>query len=373
MADLHERLVDSREHVRPRWTPEREREIQHRVMRALARPRFNGARLLALSVAAATLCVLVWQGMGVSPLGEARMAPLARMRPVQVPLLVLEDGSAVTARAADTRLQGLRVSSGAVSLQLLQGAARFEVAPNPRRLFRVRARDATVTVLGTVFDVALRGDDLHVAVSRGRVRVEHGARHRELMAGESVTWALSSAEVSPSSTPPVSPPGSPEPRHAAPRSALKATAGRPPASSGHDWRELAARRQYQGAFERLRSQGWGSVGDDPGDLLLAADVARLSGHAADAVPLLERVAGLRGKDGRAPLAAFALGRVLLDDLGQPGRAARAFRRAYELSPRGALAEDALRREIASLRKAGQKDAAELRERAYREQFPDSDR
>ncbi|HEY6562144.1 MAG TPA: FecR family protein [Polyangiaceae bacterium] len=373
MADLHERLADSREHVRPRWTPEREREIQQRVLRAQARPRFHPARALALSVAAATVCALVWQGIRVAPHGEARIAPLARMRPVHVPLLVLEDGSAVTARASGTRLQGLRVSSGAVSVQLLQGAARFEVAPNPRRLFQVRARDATVTVLGTVFDVALRGDDLHVAVSRGRVRVEHGARQRELLAGESVTWALPSAELNPAPAPLVFPPVRPEPRHAAPRSPLKATDGRPPASSGLDWRELAARRQYQSAFERLRSQGWGSVGNDPGDLLLAADVARLSGHAADAVPLLERVAGLRGKDGRAPLAAFALGRVFLDDLGQPERAARAFRRAYELSPRGALAEDALRREVASLRKAGQHDTAELRERAYREHFPQSER
>jgi transmembrane sensor len=373
MADLHERLAESREHVRPRWTPEREREIEHRVTRALARPRLHVARAAALSVAAAAVCALLWHGVAVPSVRGGSAALLARMRPVHVPLLVLEDGSAATALAAGTRLQGLRVSAAAVSVQLVSGTARFEISPNPHRRFEVRAREATVTVLGTVFDVTLRGDDLHVTVTKGRVRVSHGKKQRELMAGESLTWNLRVREPAPAVTASAGVPAnratSAEPAHPAVRSPAPLVAAAP----AREWRVLAARREYQAAHERLAADGFGSLGSDPGDLLLAADVARLSGHASDAVPLLERVAQLGGKDARSALAAFALGRVLLDDLGEPAHAARAFRRAYELSPRGALAEDALRREVASLRKAGQHAAAELKARAYRERFPESDR
>jgi hypothetical protein len=65
--------------------------------------------------------------------------------------------------------------------------------------------------------------------------------------------------------------------------------------------------------------------------------------------------------------------VLLEDLSQPGRAAAAFRRAYELAPRGALAENSLRREIESLKKAGKNAEAELKMDEYTRQFPGAGR
>lgn len=374
MAEYHERLSEAREHIRPRWTPEREREIEHRVTRALRRPRFHAVRAAALVITLAAACALLWQGTVAPGARETRVATLARLRPIAVPLLVLEDGSRVQASGADARLRGLHVTPSAVTIELVSGAAHFEITPNSARTFRVRARDATVSVLGTVFDVALRGDALEVVVSRGRVRVEQAARQRELSAGERLTWTLSSSEAVRASPSPPAGSANGRPPRALPRAAASRAVEEPSSErSPNSWRELAERRQYQAAFERLRADGFDSLGEDPGDLLLAADVARLSGHAANAVPLLERVAARGAADARAALASFALGRVLLDDLGQPARAASAFRRAYELSPRGALAEDALRREIASLRRAGQHDAAELRARVQREQFGNGDR
>jgi transmembrane sensor len=103
--------------------------------------------------------------------------------------------------------------------------------------------------------------------------------------------------------------------------------------------------------------------------MLAADVARLSGHAGEAVTHLRAVVSRHGGDPRAPLAAFTLGRVLLDELGRPGAAAAAFADAQRLAPGGALAQDALAREIEALAKAGQTVAAHDRALLYVERYP----
>lgn len=74
-------------------------------------------------------------------------------------------------------------------------------------------------------------------------------------------------------------------------------------------------------------------------------------------------------DPRAPLAAFALGRVLLDELGNPREAAEAFARAERLDPGGSLAEDALARQVEALSRAGESDAAHTAAQRYVERFP----
>jgi TolA-binding protein len=75
------------------------------------------------------------------------------------------------------------------------------------------------------------------------------------------------------------------------------------------------------------------------------------------------------RDKRAPLAAFTLGRVLLEDLSQPGRAADAFRRAQQLAPKGPLASDALAREADAAQRAGQADRARQLAARYLELYP----
>ena len=63
------------------------------------------------------------------------------------------------------------------------------------------------------------------------------------------------------------------------------------------------------------------------DLLMLADVARLSAHGADAVAPLSRVVTDHAGDASAPLAAFTLGRLELDSLGRPGGGGHGVRRA----------------------------------------------
>jgi hypothetical protein len=105
------------------------------------------------------------------------------------------------------------------------------------------------------------------------------------------------------------------------------------------------------------------------DLLNAADVMRMSHHPEQAVPLLQRIVRDHAADPRAPLAAFTLGRVLLDELDRPRDAAAAFADSLRLAPDGPLAEDALAREIEAATRAGDATSARSLAEDYIQRFP----
>ena len=86
-----------------------------------------------------------------------------------------------------------------VEVEQRGGLVRYEIAKRPERRFVVEARDVTVTVLGTVFEVDVAGDEVTVSVQRGRVRVEHGATDVELTTGQRI--ALTAPSSSSSSRP----------------------------------------------------------------------------------------------------------------------------------------------------------------------------
>lgn len=73
-------------------------------------------------------------------------------------------------------------------LDLEQGEAFFEVAKNPDRPFVVHVGGYRVTAVGTAFTVKLRGGELDVIVSEGRVRIDGPAT-----AGEKARPAFASA------------------------------------------------------------------------------------------------------------------------------------------------------------------------------------
>jgi transmembrane sensor len=145
------------------------------------------------------------------------------------------------------------------------------------------------------------------------------------------------------------------------------------AANGRSWRALAQEGDYRSAFTLMTESGASAVRDDPDDLLFAADVARLSGHPDLAVSKLDRVLRAHARDSRAPLAAFTLGRTLLDSLGRPREAADAFAKARKLSPGGALAQDALAREVESWSRAGEPTLARSRALEYLKLYPEGRR
>lgn len=281
-------------------------------------------------------------------------------------------------------------------IELSRGRAMFEVSKNPRRLFRVEAGGLAVEALGTKFSVERLGDSTRVTVQEGRVRVLWAAHYAELAVGQSGEFPPQSADQPP---PPPSPPAatrklivaspireSPEPARpaveskpaevpdAAPAPAPAQVAEPAPTPAAPSWQQLAHEGQFERAYER--SFGTAARSSDPKlspvELLLLADVARLSHHPADAVAPLERLLRTNLTDPRAPLAAFTLGRVLLDDLGRPREAADAFSRAQTLDIQGTegpMAQDALAREVEAWSRAGEPQRAREKAQEYLRRYP----
>lgn len=90
--------------------------------------------------------------------------------------LVLAPGSRLRLEADQKDATGARV-------HLENGTARCELRPQARG-FRLATAHATVAVLGTSFTTSATAQTTAVAVASGRVRIDAGAEHAELAAGD---------------------------------------------------------------------------------------------------------------------------------------------------------------------------------------------
>jgi transmembrane sensor len=359
MTELSHELQKLGEHVAPRWTPERERRVQAATLRKLGGRRQPWV-LVTVATAAVAIALASFNWVRASetpPVAAPVTAPAANT------LLKLTDGSDVTSKSSDARIEPVEVTPTLVTLRLEAGSARFSVAPDPTRTFRVLAGDVTVTVLGTVFTVGYEGQSVRVQVERGRVRVNGPEGERTLGIDQSTLMAArapsDSGVVPPADTTIID----------------LDKEDRPPSSAarGPSWRTLARDGDYQAALARLKLEGAETVRDVPEDLLLAADVARLGGQPDRAVGPLSRIISKHASDSRAPLAAFTLGRTLLDQLGRPRQAAKAFATAQRLDTTGSLSEDALAREVECWSRAGETEQARSRAEAYLSRYPNGRR
>ncbi|MEM6729910.1 MAG: FecR domain-containing protein [Myxococcota bacterium] len=329
----------------------------------------------ALLGAAATLAVsLILRSIPGPP---PKPTPLANA-PTEVPaaapaVLALSDGSRVTS-GRESRVEVERVSEKLVALQLRTGRASFDVAKKPDRDFQVRVENVVVHVVGTQFTVERSGEDAKVSVTEGRVRVEAPSGTQELGAGETNSFAFVrldetergnalealdqqlSTEYAVADVEPA--PGPKPPR-------------KPPAKT-NSWQKLAEAGEHDAAFEALQDQG-SRVRNEVGELMLAADAARLSNHPREAAGYLERVVSEHARDPRAASAAFTLGGMLLRQLREPTKAARMFATARSLAPNGPLAGDALAREVQAWSTAGDKAKAGARAREYLRLYPNGAR
>ncbi len=358
MSSRAKQIAEAGAHLKVDWEasqwPVLERGLAAKVSRRTLRRR---------AAAMASLVLVAFVGVSFAIVGNRRAAapaPVARTAHTSseaghAAAVQLRDGSQLEASSGADWLE--RAPDAAVpqriELEVGRGKLRLSVVPHQPGEFRVRAGDVLVEVIGTILSVERQGDSVSVAVERGLVKVTRGAETPTFLnAGERRTFHgasdVNDVGGAPSAGAPTPAPGSP---------ALA------PESS---WQALAREGEYAAAYGKLQLD---TVADVPGDLLLAADVARLSGHPAQAVVPLRRVTQRHAADPRAPLAAFTLGRVYLDDLGNPRDAALAFRSTRSLQPGGPMVELALAREAEAWARAGETQKAKTLAREYLTRYP----
>jgi transmembrane sensor len=361
MDELARKIEEKKDALEVRWDDRREREIDRALHARLVRR--SERRRAAVAIAAVAV-------LGVSGATAAwRLSPGEEVARTEIEGAVeLADGSIAipVGRGASVKLMEERADLARVSLE--RGAARFDVTRAEERTFRVEAGPVSVEVLGTSFVVARgepgEGERVRVEVVRGRVGVRWQDGEAVLAAGDEGLY------------PPVRPAAAatpdPEPE---PNVEPATTAAAPPAtaSSSPAWRTLARDGDYEAAWTALEAAGEDAVRDETAELLLAADVARLTHHPEASVSPLRRITERHRGDPRAGLAAFTLGRVLLEELGRPREAALTFADARALDANGSLAEDALAREVESWARAGDAARAEERAREYVAQYPEGRR
>jgi hypothetical protein len=234
------------------------------------------------------------------------------------------------------------------SYNLIAGTVRVETSEGDPKPMVVRVGSLVIEDIGTVFTVeALPEERARVRVPEGRVRVSWPTGHRVLMADEQGEFP-------------------PRPGASGDEEEGKTARASVERLAPEDWRSLARRGRYQQAFKMLERDP-SKVLNRVDDLLLAADVMRLSGRPKRAVGFLERVLTSHRRDPRADLAAFTLGRVYLDELGRPLQAAKAFRTAGRGS--SPLAEESLAREVEAWSRAGELERARQAAVQYVRKYP----
>jgi transmembrane sensor len=291
----------------------------------------------------------------------------------------LSDGSRIRL-ASGSRIEPLDSSSTAFSAILTEGSADFDVRPGGPRRWVIECGLAAVEVVGTAFSCERSSGRLRVAVRRGvvLVRGEHVPdRARRLSAGE--TLDIEDAPLEAPTDPLASSPRLGSGIVAAPISSVtdggfgsrgnEDSTLHPPTT--RTWRELARRGNNGEAYDALGAEGFRSEARRLGvnDLLALADVARLSGHPAEAVVPLDRILREFSDDAQAPLAAFALGRLQLDSLGRPQAAVAAFQRALSLGIPSGLREDTRARLVEACARSGDPQGAQRAADAYLDEFP----
>jgi len=291
----------------------------------------------------------------------------------------LSDGSVIEL-SRGARLVSLESTHAAFSALLSEGTGHFHVKKGGPRRWSIECGLATVEVVGTRFVIDRSPGRVRVEVFEGAVLVRGERlpdRVRKLLPGESVDIDEAGAHTEIVAPPLQTATARSEP--AAAGSAVAPGGGAPGARAargstpggGAAWRERVGRGDYRGAYEVLGAAGIEreAASGDVDALLLLADVARLSGHPGEAIAPLSKIVREKARDPRASLAAFTMGRLQLDSLGQPDRAAKAFETSVRLGLTEPLLEDAMARLVEARSRAGDTEGARAAWTEYERRFP----
>jgi transmembrane sensor len=154
--------------------PHRTREEPSHAERASMRARhWQWSRLAVAAGLVATAIALGWSGVTVWPRVQSALLGVDSIR-IETDVgetrsIALTDGS--TALVGGHSILKTRLTRHAREVVLERGEGFFKVAKDPARPFIVHAGDASVTAVGTAFNVRRAGERLVVAVAEGVVRV----------------------------------------------------------------------------------------------------------------------------------------------------------------------------------------------------------
>lgn len=264
----------------------------------------------------------------------------------------LEDGSRMEL-AAHSRLSVQKQVRDELRLKLDEGKVECDVVHNPKRQFFVQAAGVVVRVTGTRFSVDVKEHSdkgetaqyVEVSVSRGSVEIQRtdGTMPvRRLTAGE--RWAMRVSDgLTPTNTAETEVEATPEP----------ADLPEPAPATG----AVRSKSQTPEPLEDARA------------LLEKGRVARREGNPQAAAQAYQQLLTQYPHDSRAGLAAFELGRLRMDRLGDPKGAVAALNQAIQLAPSSNVREDAMARLVDAYHRMGQKESCGSAQRAYLSAFP----
>jgi hypothetical protein len=257
--------------------------------------------------------------------------------------MALGDGSSVRLDS-NSRIEVAGSSRAGVELLLERGRVHCDVKHRETPNFTVVADGVKVRVLGTRFSVSTSKQGgtrrVEVHVERGVVEVRPGGGDGEVVRVEAGnSWSrVTKTAPAPEPKPALSaPPGDAEVEPSAPSE-------RPGAS---------AKPALAGAKE----------------LLEQANLLRRQGKVRQAASSYEELLSKHSGDARAGLAAFELGRLRMDRLGDLPGAIQALERAVALAPGSGFREDALARLVTSNSRAGNTAGCKRARSRYLQSFP----
>jgi transmembrane sensor len=267
-----------------------------------------------------------------SALPASMSAPTSRV-------VALDDGSRLELGASST-VRTKKVEPTRVELALDTGRTTFDVKPGGPRAWVIDAGDVTVKVLGTRFSVGRDASGVEVVVERGKVLVEGAGvpgGSRILVAGDSIVVPRGATAAAP------------EIAKKDPAAILVA-----PATPVTPVTPVTPAQPTQPI-------------QPSGDPMARADAARRDGHPREAAGILSAMVDAR--DARASLAAFTLGKLHAEDLGDARTGATWFERAFALGLPTGLDEQALSRAVELHARAGNKTQAARVAGQYEARFP----
>lgn len=275
--------------------------------------------------------------------------------------IALADGSTL-ALDVGTRLDVIERAPRNVELALRRGRVAFDVKRTDPSTWRVDCGAVEIAFVGAALSIEREDDAVELRVQRGAV-VARGEpvpdRVQRLTAGAHMRIALTHEVTHAAHTPHES--SDIEPVAMRFSEAEVAALGDERAAPVMSWRRAASLGRYRDAYDALGEGGVAREAralTEPDDLLTLADVARLSGHPAQAVAPLERIAALHAGDARAGLATYMLAQLYLDRLGKPGPAASAYGRALDLGLPATMQELAMARRVEALGRASSAEVAD---------------